>query len=210
PHHVGLDVARLPVFPGHQHPLSVLNHHICISGDAVAMERRLSQLALGAPEIALAGQEALAKGSPCTAQPVMFDELAVLGNQHLLDQVGMVEEENRSGPESRPDQVAVLAMPARERPQTVAAEFPQVSGEPVLPGAGRTLYLRSRACLRTHADILENLALKHPCGRCGIDNRNSPEYNGPLSGPPGNTGQVVSSPPRARRAPGGVLRGILR
>src|SRR5271157_3101301 len=89
----------------------------------------------------------------------MLDEPAVLGNQHLFDQVGMVEEENRSGPESCPDQVAVLAMPARERPQAVAAEFPQVSGEPVLPGAGRTLYLRSRACLRTHADILEKLAL---------------------------------------------------
>src|SRR5271157_1390049 len=140
----------------------------------------------------------------------MLDELAILRNQHLLDQVGMVEEENRPGPESRPDQVAVLAMPARECPQAVAAEFPQVSEEPVLPGAGRTLYLRSRACLRTHADILETLALKRPCGRCGIDDRNSSEYNGPLSGPPGNTGQVVSSPPRARRAPGGVHRGILR
>ena len=80
----------------------------------------------------------------------------VLRNQHLLDQIGMVEEENRPVPESRPDQVAVLAMPARECPQAVAAEFAQVSGEPVLPGTGRTLYL-VRACLRTHSDILETL-----------------------------------------------------
>ena len=127
PHHVGLDVARLPVFPGLQHPLGVLNHHICISGDAVAMERRLSQLALGAPEIALAGQETLAQGSPCIAQPVMLDELAILRNQHFGDQIGMVEEENRPGPESRPDQGAVLALPARECPQAVVTEFPQVS-----------------------------------------------------------------------------------
>ena len=66
PHHVGLDVARFAVFPGHQHPLSVLNHHICISGDAVAMERRFSQ-PRRSPENALGGQETLAQGSPCIA-----------------------------------------------------------------------------------------------------------------------------------------------
>ena len=79
----------------------------------------------------------------------MFDELAVLGNQHLLDQVGMVEKENRSGPESRPDQVAELTMPARQSPQAIATELPQVSRQPVLPGTWRTLHFR--ACLFSYS-----------------------------------------------------------
>ena len=155
PHHVGLDVADLAVAPGHEHPLGVFDHHTGIGGDPVAMERRLGELALGPPELALAGQEPVAQRSPRAPQPVVLDELPVLVDQHLLDQVGMVEEEDRRGPEPGPDHVAVLAMPARQCPQAVAAEFPQVAEEPVLPGTGRTLCLR--ACLRTHADILETL-----------------------------------------------------
>ena len=56
-----------------------------------------------------------------------------------------------------------------KRPQAVATEFPQVPREPVLPGAGRALYLRSCACLRTHADSLAKLTpISLATGHCSL------------------------------------------
>jgi hypothetical protein len=44
----------------------------------------------------------------------MFDELAVVLHEHLLDQIGMVEKENRPRTEPGPYDVTVLSLPACE------------------------------------------------------------------------------------------------
>ena len=48
------------VAPGREHPLGVLDHHRGVSLDLLALKCRLGQPALPPPEVALAGQEALA------------------------------------------------------------------------------------------------------------------------------------------------------
>ena len=62
------------------------------------MERRLGELALAAPEVPLAGQQPLAERPLRLAQPIMLDELAILFDQHLLDQLGVVGEHDAFGP----------------------------------------------------------------------------------------------------------------
>ena len=102
-----------------EHPLGELDHQLGVGGDPLAVERRLRELALAAPEVALAGQQALAQRALRLPQAIVLDELAVLVDQHLLDQVGVVGEEDALRAEPGRDQVAVLARPARQRAEPV-------------------------------------------------------------------------------------------
>ena len=141
PHHVVLDVADLSVVPRFEHPLGVFDHEPGIGGDSLAVERRLGKLALASPEFPFAGQEPLTQRPPRLPQPIMLDELAILVDQNLFDQVGMVGEDDISGSEPGRDQVAVLAGPAGHGSQLVAAELLQVAEEPLPLRSGNGLIL---------------------------------------------------------------------
>ena len=78
-----------------EHSLGGLDHEPGVGGDPLAVERRLGELALAPPELSLAGQEPLAQRPLRLPQPIVLDELAILVDQHLLDQVGMVGEHDR-------------------------------------------------------------------------------------------------------------------
>ncbi len=65
PHHVILSVADLAVGPRLEHALGEIHHEPRIGSDPLAVKRRLGQLALPAPELALAGQEPLAERPRC-------------------------------------------------------------------------------------------------------------------------------------------------
>ena len=109
-----------------------------VVGDPLAVKRGLGQFALTAPEFTFAGQQPLAQRPLRLPQPIVLDELAILVDQNLLDQVGMVGEHDMPGPESGRDEVAILSSPASHGPQLVAAELFQVAEEPVARRAGRT------------------------------------------------------------------------
>ena len=131
PHQVVLDVARLAGGHDLEHPLGVVDHDVGVRGDPVAVEGRLRQLPLSAPEVPLAGQQAVSQRPLGIPKAVVLDELPVLIDEHLLDQVGMVDEPDRARAEPHRDDVAVLPLPARERRQPIATELPEVPGEPL-------------------------------------------------------------------------------
>ena len=123
-HHVGLGVADLAVAPRLQHPLGVIDHEPAVRSDPLAVKRRLGQLALAAPELAFAGQEPLPERPLRLPQPIVLDELPILVDQHLLDQVGMVDEHDSPGAESGRNQVAILLSPARSSSPTGRGRTP--------------------------------------------------------------------------------------
>ncbi len=109
--------------------LGEVDHELAEGRDPIAVERRLSELALGAPEVALAGEQTLAERELRLPEAIVLDELPVLVDEHLLDEVGMVGEQDALRAEPGRDQVAVLARPARQRPEPVGAELAQVAGK---------------------------------------------------------------------------------
>ena len=84
-----------------------------IGQDALALKDRLNEPPLPQPEIALAGQQAVAQQQAIHAQGVMFGEIAAV--QHLLDEGRMIDEEDAFQPEAQRDAIAVLAGAVQSR-----------------------------------------------------------------------------------------------
>ncbi len=74
----------------------------------------------------------------------MLDELAILIDQDLLDQVGVVGKHDLPRAEPGRYEVAVLPSPAGKSSQLVAAELLEIAEEPVLWRPGWTR--RSQEC----------------------------------------------------------------
>ena len=77
--------------PGVQRLPGKVDHDGGVADQPRTLEGRLSEAALTQPEIALAGDEAIAKHRLVHAGPEVLDVIAGVGYQHLLDQVGMVD-----------------------------------------------------------------------------------------------------------------------
>ena len=136
-HHVVLHVAGLAVAPALEHPLGGRHHGRGIGGDPVAVERRLRELALLPPEVALARQQAVAQAGARLAERAVLDEVARLRDQHLLDEVGMIQHPNPHRAEPKIDDVAIGAGTLRQKPEPVALERPQMARQPVPSGTAR-------------------------------------------------------------------------
>ena len=74
----------------------------------------------------------------------MLDEFAVLLDQNVLDQVGVMEEEDIARSEPGPDHVSILADASAKRSQAIARKFTQVAEGPVLHRAGNARLLEGR------------------------------------------------------------------
>ena len=129
PHHVGLDVAR----PGRRPTTAIIR-----SVNSTIRSREARRSARGGTPAARACAGVRQKSPSLVSRPlpsvrfacrsaIVLDELAVLVDEHLLDQVGMIGEEDALRAEPGRDDVAVLAGPARQRAEPVGAELPQVA-----------------------------------------------------------------------------------
>jgi hypothetical protein len=85
------------------------------------MECRVGQTPLTPPEIAVAGEQAVAKQFGIGAGGYPFDEVAVLPQQDLFDVLRVEQDVKMDIEEMVVEDVAVLASPARELCRGVAA-----------------------------------------------------------------------------------------
>ena len=155
-----------------EHPLGGRDHGRGVGGDPVAVEGRLRKLALLPPEVALARQQAVAQAGPRLAERAVLDEVAVLRDQHLLDEVGMVQHPNPHRTEPKIDDVAVGAGTLGEKPEPVALERPQMARQPVPSGtaAARCSYAvgLAVAVIANHSiSVRGTVRGRGGCGRAG-------------------------------------------
>ncbi len=70
-----------------------------------------------------------------SSKDVALAELAIFGDEDLLDEVGMESERNFARTETDGNDIAVFARAARKEAEHVAAEFGQIAQQ---PASGRT------------------------------------------------------------------------
>ena len=98
----------LPVL---QHARAGVAHGRRQALDALAMEGRLRQAALPPPEVALAGEEAVADQRLDPSDEAALPVVAVVVLQHVLDVVGVVQQVDAQRPGVEAHHVAVLVAP---------------------------------------------------------------------------------------------------
>src|SRR4029450_8246081 len=126
-----------PVPRGHRPAIEqrrrAVDHHVGHRGDALAMECRLDELALAAPEVAVTEDKPFTGDALELLEQKALAEVAMMLLQHVLDVVGMEEHEALPArePEADLDRVSVPAPVAEHEGQRIA---PPLGGE-AKPGA---------------------------------------------------------------------------
>jgi len=136
-HHVGVDVARLPVPPVRHPALGVARHHVTVAGDALAMEGRLHQPPLAQPRVTLAQEQSVAQDRAQHLEDGSLGRVAGPGRQHFLDEVGMAEEDQPTIHDPDRYHVTVVPHAGSEEAEHVAPELRQAADEQVALGPGR-------------------------------------------------------------------------
>jgi hypothetical protein len=127
-HHLGVDVARFAGPPARKHEFGVADHHIAVARDPLRVKRRCRQPPLPVPELALAGQQALAEDRPhLPEEQRKLDEVAMVPDQDIFRVVGIVEQHDRPAGQVQRDSIAVVPRPFEVVAQQVATEFEQVA-----------------------------------------------------------------------------------
>jgi hypothetical protein len=116
-----VDVARFGVAPGIGEGAGFGDHRLGVGGDALAMKRGLHQAALAQPEIAFAGEQTVAEEFAIGLQAAALDEFLVVGDDHLLDEIGMVQQDDAIVQRLPGEDVAVRAGPAGEHGERIKA-----------------------------------------------------------------------------------------
>ena len=106
------DVERLAgvlsLFPLRQHIQRAAGHDLAEAGDAAAVERRLHQPALAQPQVALAGEQAIAGQLADDVEQVALDVIVVIVLENVLRAVGMVDLVERDVAQPVAGDVAVI------------------------------------------------------------------------------------------------------
>ena len=122
-----MDVALFLGAPACEHLLRLRHHHPAVGGDALAVEGGLGQPALAQPEVALAGEQAVSEdGVHVAPEEAVLLELRVARDEHVLDQIGVVDQAGGMAGQAQADHVAVAARAVLEEAQEVAREFGKV------------------------------------------------------------------------------------
>jgi hypothetical protein len=124
--HLVVHLACLAIRPGHQPTLGRLDHVLAIAGNPLAVERRLDQPTLAQPQRPVAGDQAVAEQSAESLDHGALDEGALLGDQDLLDERGVVQEHQPEGAEAQGHRIAVLAGAPLQEGQRLAGQLGQV------------------------------------------------------------------------------------
>src|SRR5215471_15271348 len=155
-----MDVAFFAAAPLRQSLLRVVRHRRGIGRNAIAMKSRLRQPPLPQPEIAFRRQQPFAeqifvrlKDAALVIQPSFV-------HQHVLDQVGMIDEKRAEISNAHPPDVSILARQVGEIPQWILLQCAKQHGEQSVRRPRRKLRLpppRARSEAGTaHAEMLEN------------------------------------------------------
>ena len=113
-------------------------HHLSVSCYSLTVEGRLGEPSLAPPELALAGQQPFAEQAAVSPEDFRLGEVAIVLDEHVLDQVRMREQVERLTHEAQPYYVPVLSSAARKEAQWVPRVLPQIITEEVSLGAGWT------------------------------------------------------------------------
>ena len=137
-HHLVVDVAHLLRPPLREHLLRLRHHHRAVGGDAVPVEGGLGEAPLPEPEVALAGQEAVAEnGVHVAPEEAVLHELRAARDEHALDDVWMVDQAGRLAAEAHGHDVAVAPRAVFEEAEEIAGELGEVPDQQVPRGSGR-------------------------------------------------------------------------
>src|SRR5208337_1589842 len=112
-------------------------HGVCVVGNAVAMEGGLHHAALAEPEIAFAGEEAVAEEVAIRTEDAALDEFFGAVDDNVFDVVGVKEEVGAEIEEAQADDIAVFAGGTGHEAQRVLTERAAEAVEEALFGAGR-------------------------------------------------------------------------
>src|SRR5262249_42884509 len=97
----------LDLAPALEHGLGLPAHRGGEAGDALAVKERLGNAALPLPEVAVAGEEAAPQhGLEGLDEAPVLDVASGIVDQHVADEVGMVDEQQLDGAKAQRDEVA--------------------------------------------------------------------------------------------------------
>ena len=92
PHHFVVDVEYLAIPPAIGHFFRVIGHRTCIFGDPQPVKRGLHHAALAEMRFIFARQQAVAEQPFGTLEGAALNKFVGVDNQHVTDQVRMVDE----------------------------------------------------------------------------------------------------------------------
>ena len=123
-------VDGLPVAPAGRHPRGALAHGARVGGDLAVLKERRHQPALALPQLAAAGEEALAgERVERHAQARRLVEGAGLLDQDLVDQLRGVDEDDGAVEDAELEDGVPLAVDAAEHAERVLLDLPGVTEE---------------------------------------------------------------------------------
>jgi len=125
-HHLGVQVERLLWAPLGKLLLREGDDDRRVGFDLRPMKRGLHQPPLPQPERAATGHQSLAERTLQELNRPAFDEMPVLGHQHLLDQCRIADQHRLARPEFHPDHRAMLASAVEKKREPIAPQFANV------------------------------------------------------------------------------------
>ena len=128
-HHLGVDVQRLTVGQPLAAAQRVRRHRLAVGGDALPVERGLGEAALAGVELAFAGEQPFAQEELGPLDPLALRERVLVGHQHVLDVIGVAQEEHVVAAEAVEADVAVGPRALEKEAQRVAPEVQDVAEE---------------------------------------------------------------------------------
>src|SRR5215471_14152279 len=133
-----MDVADLPIDPGIGGHPGQRHHVLAVGGDLPAQEGRLHQPPLPQPQLARAGYEAIAEESADDAVAPVFLEVVCLGDEHLTNQVRVVEQPDLKPSVPEQSAVTVFTSAAGIKPEQVPLHLREMAEKEAALRAGGT------------------------------------------------------------------------
>jgi len=119
-----MQITLLPDFPPPRYLLRMADHHVAIAGKPLTCESWGSKAALAVPEIALAGQEPLAKNSRnLTPEDAVFDEIAVVFHENGLNTIKVTDQKQRPSAKTHLNNIIILTLTIGEEAKRIAGEL---------------------------------------------------------------------------------------
>ena len=129
PAHLSGDVEVVAVFQAIARIEGQRDHHVGVCGQLGLLKRGLDQPPLPAVQGAIARQHAVSEQAPRAPERLPLREAMLTGDEHLLDVVGMVEQEHAKRGEPDVHDVAVLGAEPLHEAQRIAAGFGEAAEE---------------------------------------------------------------------------------
>ena len=134
--HLGVQVQFLPGLPVGDMSPGLVDHHRGEHGYTVLEKRRLCEPPLLEPRIAFAGNEPVAEQGQDQPLPRMLAVMPGVRDQYLLDQVGMIDQDDPAGTEAEGDCVPEFPGTPGEKVEEVS-KLVDVAAEEAATRAGR-------------------------------------------------------------------------